>query len=129
MFDWQLYYTDGSTFSNLDGTPYDAPDREVQFVVSKQDDQRFMILSGADYYIYEDSFGWWYTNEDGKVSHQLRDVPECIKHGAMMGFKEFVALTGRVHKELPGYKHSWRQWKYQQNPGYAYIIGEPIAEA
>lgn len=121
---WKIYYTDGSIFTDLDGTPYDAPEREVQFVVSEQDDGRFLILSGSDYYIFEEAFGWWYTNEDGKDSHLLRDVPPCVKHGAMMNKKDFDTMTRRVHEELPGYKAGWRHWPNQQNPGYAELVGQ-----
>lgn len=124
-YEWRVYYTDGSTFDDSDGTPYQAPDREVQFIVQKiEENAQYMILSGADYYIYEPSFGWWYTNEDGKQTHLDRDIEHCVKHGAMMDGKKFSALANRVHAELPGKKNHWRHWKYQRNPGYAEIYGE-----
>ena len=49
---WRIYYGDGSTFSNQDGTPEDAPIANVQVIVQPH------LMSGrywqtmCDYYVY-----------------------------------------------------------------------------
>jgi hypothetical protein len=36
-FEWKIWYLDGSTFSNFDGAPEDAPgDAELRFVELKE---------------------------------------------------------------------------------------------
>ncbi len=63
---WKIFYDDGSTFSNEDGEPHEAPALGVQCIVQSNEDIGRYILDGENYYYYEntdwercDLFGLW----------------------------------------------------------------------
>lgn len=60
MLQWRIYYADGSTFDDLDGSPSDAPGLGIIVVVLKHEDSRIRayIQHEADYYIWAEG-RWW----------------------------------------------------------------------
>ncbi len=63
---WRVWYDDGSSFSDLEGEPHEAPGRGVQVVVQADPRTGRRGISGADYYIWKgdrwfgvDLFGLW----------------------------------------------------------------------
>lgn len=54
---WRIYYSDGSTFSDRDGPPFEAPQLDVQ-VVAMHLDGRGFINHGKDAYYWRPDIGW-----------------------------------------------------------------------
>ena len=92
---WRIYYGDGSTFSEEDGTPAHAPGRNVQAIVLRYpsvEGQR-IILQGFDYYTWDEGGIWdgWNGRDEGglydylgepgfKVVKQGRTIPDEKYH-------------------------------------------------
>lgn len=53
---WRIYYGDGSTYSNKDGKPFDAPPDNVQAIVFADRDHGRIINAMRDFY-------WWMGDE------------------------------------------------------------------
>lgn len=123
---WKIYYDDGSTFTEDNGTPWEAPRLGVQFVVQKlEHNKRYLILSGADYYTYQEEFGWWYCTELDMFDHLFTaGSNQLFIKGKMIGYEKTNEMARRVHKELPNRKDSWRHMPHQQNNGFTEVVGE-----
>lgn len=70
---WKIYYADGSTFSDLDGDPADAPAWGVEFILQADDlaapeSVGRLIESGSDYYLCEGQ-EWVGVDLVGLVDH------------------------------------------------------------
>ena len=60
---WKIYYDDGSTFSNEDGSPYEAPGLGVQIVAVENEKVGRVIYSMNDFYWYDTKNDCWYGGE------------------------------------------------------------------
>ncbi len=56
---WQIIYADGTTFSDQDGNPEDAPGWGVLAVAQKDELVNAQIHHGSDFYCYAEQFGGW----------------------------------------------------------------------
>ena len=82
--DWVVWYADGSSFTNLDGEPEQAPRWDVLCIAAYSGDHGRMIWHATDYYIWEDQWQppQWvsvdarglddYLDRPGKVKIRLR---------------------------------------------------------
>lgn len=125
--DWKIYYDDGSTFTDADGTPFEALRIGVQFIVQKlEHNKKYLILSGADYYTYQDDFGWWSCTELDMFDHLFTaGSNQLFVKGKMIGYDTHNKQILRVHadiKALGGVKDSWRHMPSQQHPLHAEIL-------
>lgn len=59
MVKWIVFYGDGSTFSNLDGEPYQAPRANVQILIQLDADNKWVFYEKRDHYVW----GWRAPNE------------------------------------------------------------------
>ena len=70
---WEIYYDDGTTFSDLEGTPQDAPSFGVIAVVSPDETVGRIITHKWDwYYVVGDQ--WWGSDVYGvldRMTHNL----------------------------------------------------------
>lgn len=57
MIAWKIYYDDGSTYSNLDGSMDSAPKLGVQVIVYVDSEVGRVVLSMRDYY-WLAAYGW-----------------------------------------------------------------------
>lgn len=97
---WRIYYGDGSTFSNLEGTPEDAPCVNVMCAAYYDEDNRRRLAHSADYYFYEggrwygvDLFGLWdYLSQPGL---------KLVKFGRMIGDAQYRAVMSKAMNDLP----------------------------
>lgn len=55
---WKIYYSDGTTYSDLDGPPEQAPALDVQVIVQLDDTGGRYNQMGSDYYIWRED-RWW----------------------------------------------------------------------
>lgn len=52
MGKWKIFYGDGSTFSNQDGRPLDAPIANVQVIAQDHIESGRYMQTARDYYVY-----------------------------------------------------------------------------
>lgn len=64
MLTWRIYYGDGTTFSNEDGSPFNAPTRNVQGIVHHDVNVGKKIVAKKDVYWWNDVEGCWYGCAD-----------------------------------------------------------------
>ena len=65
---WKVYYSDGTTFSSQEGTPWIVPGLDVQVIVMEDKDHGWMIQAHDDYYIWDDRGSgarWWGVDRFG----------------------------------------------------------------
>lgn len=93
MVQWVIWYADGSSFSNIDGKPEDAPRAEVICIAAYSGDHGRMIWHATDYYIWETQWGgeWISVDREGlsdyldrpgshKIRLRGRHVPPSVFH-------------------------------------------------
>jgi hypothetical protein len=84
---WIIFYTDGRTFTHLDGSPWDAPRRSVQRIASaraeKHDD--WYNVQQYDYFYWEEDNGGWNGGDNFTIwDHLLRAKYPCVIFGRML---------------------------------------------
>ena len=65
---WKVYYSDGSTFSNQDGTPWIVPALGVQVIIQADIDHGWETQAHDDYYVWDDRGDgpkWWGVDDFG----------------------------------------------------------------
>lgn len=110
---WKLYYDDGTTFSDEDGTWGDAPARGVQ-AIGRSDKDHGRYTGTGDYYVYwrygpiaMDIAGLWdYLIEinSPEAHKRLSDVnfdalTEQVKFGRFIGHDEFMQIKIRADSD------------------------------
>jgi len=56
---WRVYYGDGTTFSDQDGSPDEAPSLNMQVVVQHTDREGRIMICEHDYYWFDPQVGEW----------------------------------------------------------------------
>jgi hypothetical protein len=69
---WRIFYTDGSTYSSLDGSPYDAPPDGVQVIVKADADNGRFLVAQRDYYWFDHQRQEWFGGDIGGFWQHLR---------------------------------------------------------
>lgn len=57
---WKIYYGDGSTYSDLDGSPFDASPDNVQVIVMKDEKHGRLLVGKCDMYWWVEEEGEWF---------------------------------------------------------------------
>ena len=97
---WRLYYGDGSTFSNEDGVPDQAPSTNVMCVAWYDDDNRRRLAHSADYYWYDEG-RWVGSDLFGLWDYLARTGPKTVKFGRMMGDEAYRRVMSHAMNDLP----------------------------
>lgn len=107
MNKWLIYYDNGSTFSNENGEPKNAPPEGVEIIVCLSDDKKPVMLFGAEHYFfrrYDDDFGEWFqAPTDFSAFTQLHkhvNEMESFISGRTMRSKSFEQLKRRAKRHL-----------------------------
>lgn len=98
MIHWKIYYADGSTFSNLDGSWEDAPAWGILGIVIKSKETGWSIVSGGDFYV---------MTEDGEIinidrlgfADYIVNVFRKAKVGRMVGREEWLRLSKTANQD------------------------------
>ena len=86
---WRVYYTGEQTFSDKDGSPYDAPATSV-LVICKADEQcgRVLVLA-VDFYWWQNKT-WFGGDTAGLYQHLMLDRgPKAVLFGRQVGNDEY----------------------------------------
>jgi hypothetical protein len=111
---WKIFYTDGTTFSNQDGEPEDAPGWGVIAVAQEDDVVGVQIHHQRDFYCFAPEFGGWYAVDYfGFAQYLARPGLKVIKVGDVMPTNEYLKLIHSLHEdpELPtkSARYSWER--------------------
>lgn len=97
---WRIYYGDWSTFSDRDGTPFDAPTANVQVIAYQSDSSKgFSLIHGKDNYIWRD--GQWHgTDTSGFWDYlYLSTGPKAVLFGRTLRNDDFWLVVERAGRE------------------------------
>lgn len=111
---WKIYYIDGSTFSNKDGKPEDAPGWGVAAVAQEDDVTGVLIHHQHDFYCFDKQFGGWYGMDIWGVSQYFaKPGKKIIKLGEVMPtnkYRELIAsLSGDPDLPNKSARYDWER--------------------
>jgi hypothetical protein len=90
---WRIYYYDGSTFSDSEGQPEDAPADGIQVIVQEDERAGRACIEGKDFYVF-DGERWVGMDGDGmKTWLRLRGI---LKHGVTVSRRRFDETLRRA---------------------------------
>lgn len=99
---WAICYRDGSVFTSGDGTPWDAPRRDVIGLLSCKDQTECDVysLQQEEAYYYEPDRGGWneVANDFTFYDHLQRARHPLILWGGMMADSDWKAAWDRIVK-------------------------------
>lgn len=99
MIEWKIYYGDGSTFSNLEGNPEDAPCGNVQRIAYYDEDGRRRQAHDRDYYIYDKN--WYAADIIGFYQYMSEPGFKIVKFGRMLPDSKYREISSFVDNDLP----------------------------
>jgi len=110
---WAIYYGDGSKFTDLDGSPFDAPRTNVQIIAFKNNQMGWEILSQSDYYYFEDGgHGFCIAPDQFTLFDVLvRVFKPLIFFGRWLSQEDFRKVVLKMLDDLPEPKTLWRNGK------------------
>ena len=93
MIKWQIYYDDGSTFSDEDGLPAEAPGHGIQIIAEADPVVGLQLQSGKDFWIRRND-RWIGVDLVGLLDHLVSTGH--VKQGRMLTNAEFSAVQTRA---------------------------------
>jgi hypothetical protein len=104
---WRVYYGDGSTWSDEDGDPSQAPALNVQAVAVADPTVGRFIYSQRDFYWYDDN-QWYGADHFGLWDYLSRPGWKRVLFGRSLPRAEFEAVMKRAIEDpgLPD-KSAW----------------------
>lgn len=99
---WRIYYGDETTFSNREGTPFEAPRVNAQVIAyeTPKGKRPFELLDGRSAYCWSGVDGWNACDEAGMWDYLLTyKGPKAILFGRTVRNKVWQAIHHRAHEE------------------------------
>ena len=97
---WKVYYSDDTTISSEEATPFNIDRRgDVQVIVQESDDHNWVTLSGWDYYMWDDRGGgaeWFGGDREGLSSYIRKPGYKGVLIGDFID-KELFILIDESH--------------------------------
>ena len=99
--EWRIYYDDGSTFSNEDGMPQDAPGYGAICIVQSDPLVNRSITSGFDWYWWlPDKKVWQAGDIFGLLDRLCHRLPtEAVTAGRSVPTEEFSSIVTLADKD------------------------------
>lgn len=97
MLQWRIWYADGSTFSNLEGEPWEAPANRV-LLIRQRDPQATggtSRVQGKDYYLWKNG-KWLEVTYDALIFYwfiEKFDHPRACLAGEMVDNDAWVSIV------------------------------------
>jgi hypothetical protein len=98
---WRIYYGDGETFSDRDGSPFDARTYDVQVIAveSSLEERGFRLVHKKDFYRWQRD-EWYGMDEAGLWDYiMLSTGPKCIFVGRTIKNDEYWLVLRRAKAE------------------------------
>lgn len=107
--DWRIYYGDGSTFSDQDGKPEDAPCRNVQAIAQVAPDVGWYLCRSDDFYAYLEK-GWQGLDSFGLWDYLAEPGLKIVKFGRTLHYPDYEEVLNKAlnDPDLPR-KSAWRK--------------------
>jgi len=100
MIQWRVYYGDGSTFSDEEGSPEMAPGCGVMCIANYDEDNRRKLAHSTDYYFF-DAGRWYGCDIFGLWDYLSRVGLKIVKFGRMIGDNQYRAVMSQAMNDLP----------------------------
>jgi len=94
---WRIYYADGTVFTDMDGTPFDAPARGV-VVITQGDKQNIFRTCQGDYYIHQ-MWGWESCDLNGLWDYLADCGAKTVKFGRTLSNDTYAHIYQRALDE------------------------------
>jgi len=90
---WRIYYDDGSTFSDDDGAPHEAPPFGFICAVGYDETGARYIMHGWDHYCWDHAAQqWWGMDQHGLIDRLARNLVYAYKQGRTVTKSRFQEL-------------------------------------
>lgn len=87
---WTIYYEADRSFSDTDGSPWDAPRTGVVVIARSDPEVGYRLIHGEDYYYYEpDRDGWQCSDLIGMADHLMRASRPLVLFGRTVPTEEY----------------------------------------
>ena len=97
---WKIYYGDGSTFTDGDGLPQDAPCRNIQVIAQVSDVVGQTIIRNTDFYIFSEELGGWEGVDNYGLWDYLSDPGlKIVKFGRIVTNQRWYELQTVVKND------------------------------
>ena len=98
--EWKIYYDDGSTFSDLDGEPHEAPPEGFICAVGWDENGDRYIMHGWDFYCWDlEANQWWGMDRCGLHDRLRRNKVYAYKEGRTVTKSAWQHIMGVAHRE------------------------------
>lgn len=118
MPQWRIYYTDGRTFDDTMGEPWEAPKVGVQVINIREGRLGRRTLKLADYYVWSPLVGRWLDIEHptGVIQRMAREPWAVLLCGEYIAEADFERILIAAHddpdfpmrKDAPPPHPAWR---------------------
>lgn len=93
MIEWRIYYEGGVTFSNEDGTPFDAPSRGVMVISVAEPAIGRQLVSRFDFYWWHSDKRFWFGGDVNGLWDYLSDPgPKKVLFGRFVKNDEYQVV-------------------------------------
>ena len=103
MTRWRIYYGDDSTFSDRDGSPFDAPTTNIQAVVTElgpRSKKPFKVQYGLDHHYWHKDNGWVMADWCGFMDYMMMQTgPKAVLFGRTLRDEDFWRIVARANTE------------------------------
>lgn len=96
-FRWRIYYGDGATYDDGDGSAFDAPAVNVQAVVVADPEHGWFCCRADDYYWYWPDQDRWYSGDTfGLFDYLTQHGPRKVLFGRSISDHEYREILNRA---------------------------------
>ena len=97
---WKIFYEDGTTFTDQDGTPFEAPTSGVLVVICENDEVGRVLVYGQSYYFWWQEHGqWWAGNIIGMFDYLNRPGAKKVLFGREVPGKDWNKAIDEAEKD------------------------------
>lgn len=102
MRKWIIFYDDGTTYCDGDGSPFDAPARGVQIIATENSEVGRVINGKEDLYWWNGE-RWLGGDNFGLYDYLLSNGPKKVIFGRVLDNEAFqkIVKTATFHEYLP----------------------------
>ena len=103
---WKVYYSDDSTFSSEDGSPWIVPARDVQIIVQDHPEVRVELVTGGDYYVWMSSGNrayWWGVDIFGLFDYLIEPGYKRVLFGRTLTREEYGKIIQKANIDKAGW--------------------------
>jgi hypothetical protein len=101
---WKIFYTNGSSISSEDATPFSIEQREnVQVIIQRDEEHNWLTLSGYDFYLWDDrgkGAKWWKADRQGRDHYLRQPGSKCVLFGTWIETEDFRRIFNQARDEF-----------------------------